>query len=166
MSKGLELPLLLCRSPLWVGCPTSSCLSKQAPGFILQQKRSFPSHRSWLFPVTSSQKRLGTNPKAQIPFPFLFLSCFLLQSQTAAVTLKESKFIASKALMPPANTGWEIALCYGNLFFLYLNFVLDKERCLAEGSHLLQPLGPVPPASVDPVTGKFALAFVPRLVRS
>ena len=66
--KGIDLPLLMCCSPVFVGCPTYSCLSEQAPGFLLQQRRPFPSDSSWLLPCYKLPKAAGDKPQSTPPF--------------------------------------------------------------------------------------------------
>lgn len=45
-----RLPLLQYCSLFCAGCPTYTCLSRQVPGFLLQQKRTFPFDSCCLLP--------------------------------------------------------------------------------------------------------------------
>lgn len=98
---------------MWAAQPTAAFLSRHQVSSSSRKDISLLTARG-CFPVTSSQKQLETDPRAQVPFPFLFPSCFLLQNETTGIWLKESTFITSKALMPPAATGWAAGLCWGD----------------------------------------------------
>lgn len=70
--KGVALPPWQHCSLLCVGCPTYSCLSRQVPGFLLQQNRTFTAVFSF-FP----RPILGICSHAAIEIVFLLANPYL-----------------------------------------------------------------------------------------